>query len=327
MIADYVTLKSIEEEIPGHFEILKRYDEKIKSIGGNIIIRTNDNTNYFEYRYQIETSDKNQEKILNSELHNEINSTCSWCGCKKDVQIRSNTFDWSINEQILCPDCYAFVLYKNAKLKDLIKLKTECSSLSEKYRSLKFKIINPQQELDFVKLEKLHYIADKVFLETNREGYLPYKNNIAGVNLQQDNFIVEVDPIGVYTGIRDITNERVYTGDIVCHGIDSTKAPEFGINDCEFCYKEVRPNHNRCGHISTREMKIKEWCTVNLIDGFWPVPWRALTHPIVIGHHGLKHFRKITSELNVLPENIKQKVIENIKLFQNDYNVKILAEN
>lgn len=93
--------------------------------------------------------------------------------------------------------------------------------LSQMLKRKKIRYINPMREFDYAKFANYFFYGDELYVFTDNPIYRKYdiKSNFKDtVYYQTDSpnkFIIKVFYAGQDTGIRDIKDERIYTGDVI----------------------------------------------------------------------------------------------------------------
>ena len=192
---------------PYVYERFQRFEQENNYRGLKISFRDTDHT-YESFRWYVfsnidfaESARYLAEKLLNED----IESHCCICGSTHLVSLREyNAKNSSSIFERFCASCYGNSLYGYKKIEHFAKYNQWCKKQNTKptIPHMKIRLLNDCGEMFYDWLENLFYDKDRF-----------YVSNIRSTS-------EHVRYAGMYLGIRDKNNERVYEGDIVLGHIE-----------------------------------------------------------------------------------------------------------
>lgn len=194
MIYKDVDRNLLIKDIPHTIYYLESVDEKLKSEGIELTIRDTDDVHA---SIILDYPCNEKEKIADILIREYLGSHCCKCGCHGNIVNQQHDDDYAYPLNCICEECsvkekgfHKYIIFQ-------IKKQSNDTSYRAKHIKLKLKI----EEGKFI-----YRFADEVRFRNN--------DFVVKSNLDRDkDEIVKI--VGADLGLRDINDERVYTGDIL----------------------------------------------------------------------------------------------------------------
>lgn len=307
---------------PFLYRLFMKYDEMAKKSGTDIHISGWDS---YYLRWHISNN-----SALEEELRHEISTHCCYCGSTKLVRL-SNNHDGNLDVfeyAHWCADCFVKVLNFGYPLnyKDLIGYHSDYGdSISPNLKKIRIRVKNPEKHYDYTCLDNLFIIDGTYYMLTKRPGYKPFDEK--GVKIRNskqipncvawdkavqmnESFIVPVTPLSVYTGVRDVTHERVYFGDRIVFRLRPIDNPE------EWQKSGYEHLHNKwlMGSISLWGGKYPlsknpEIPILSVGGDMWDWPWKYIECPLNVSIN--ENGRHLTKEdLDLIPYEYRKDLLD-----------------
>lgn len=195
-------LKMLIKYAPGVYKRFRLFEERNKWNGFSISFRDTDHT-YESFRWEVVGNNNHSfDEIRNEEqkLSEELASHCCICDSHHLVTVEEyHPKDSSIIFQRFCASCMGKRLYSYQKVIHYAKYNQWCLENKENpsIPNIKVRLLNDSNKMFYEKLENLYYSQEKLYVSNS-------------VSKRE-----QVRYAGIYLGIRDKDNKRVYEGDIV----------------------------------------------------------------------------------------------------------------
>lgn len=316
MKIDRYTQNDIKEYVPATWGIFIKYDNIAKGHALELELSEDDDTHYSNLIYRFNGENKELAGLLEKQLRQELEETCCKCGCKyttyqseQSVNCNCITLEtWAMYNK--CKKCNTRELLENNRFKELIICK---DNIDPYLLNEKIKIELPNGDILYVKLSKLTYKDSKFYLIEE-----PSMSSIP---------LTEIEPLGMYIGHRDITHERIYSGDILMFSVDNRDGiiPEAAPIYIDYAWNHVESVKD----FFLQGQKYTGWVVDNYIDGFGLVPIHRLINPIVVASmssHGFKARTITPAILDSIPSDIKANIISNIHRFESETKLRVITD-